>query len=404
MTTFDVTIVGGGSGGLTAAARLLRKQPKLSVALIEPSGNHFYQPGFLFAGLGLEPIESICRPMAANIPKGCTWFRDAATFVDAQHNKVRLSSGEEVNYRTLILAPGLIVQLDSIAGLNHALSDPNVPVCSVFTPSGCSKCKSSLEEFIGGTMVFSIPSGPVKCAAAPLKIINLIDDLLRKSGRREVSRLVLISPYQHLFGLQGFEQALSATFKRKGVEVLFGHEVERIDSANQTLLLRASNAARQKVNQVRYDFAHITPRMKAPQFIKDSSLHWENGPCENFLKVDPFTLRHSQYENIYGVGDISGIPTLKSSEAAIDQAKVACHNILSTLANKTHPKALIHYTGYSACPMYLGLGIALPCKLRYDGQVVSELPWSPFEPSRLSWLTSKYIQPHLYWNLSLRGW
>jgi sulfide:quinone oxidoreductase len=374
------------------------------VAIIEPSGNHFYQPGFLFAGLGLESMTTISRPMIELIPKRCTWLRDAATQVDAEQNKVKLSSGEEIRYRNLILAPGLITQLDSIAGLNHALSDPASPVCSVYTPSGCNKCRSALDHFIGGTMVFSIPSGPIKCNAAPLKIIALVDDILRSSGRREVSRLVLVSPYQQLFGLQGFEQTLSSTFKRKGIEVLFEHEVERVDSTNQILHLNSSQTAPHRLRQIRFDFAHITPRMKAPTFIKDSGLHCDSGPFENFLNVDPFTLRHRKHANIYGVGDISGIPTLKSSEAAIEQAKVVCQNIIAALNDRNGSRAQVQYSGYTACPIYLGVGLALPCELKYDGKVVAKLPWSPFEPSRLSWLTSKYLTPHLYWNFSLRGW
>jgi len=404
MTTFDVAIIGGGTGGLTAASRLLRKQPKLSVAIIEPSGNHYYQPGFLFAALGIDKLENIQRPMAKLIPKGCHWFRDAATLIEPHHNKVILSNGDEVFYRSLIISPGLITQLDAITGLNHALSDPTTPVCSVYTPAGCNKCRIILDQFIGGTMVFSIPAGPLKCNAAPIKIINLIDDLLRRSGRRVVSRLILITPYNHLFGLQGFEQTLASVLKRKGVEILFGHEVEHLDAANQTVHLTATTTGSQRIAQLKFDFAHITPRMKAPSFIKDSGLHYDSGPFENFLKVDPFTLRHMNFANIFGVGDISGIPTLKSSEAALEQARVVSHNILEASAHKNTPRRNRLYNGFTACPIYLGLGFALPCQLKYEGEIVSKFPWNPFEPSRLSWLKSKYLLPPFYWNFSLRGW
>lgn len=44
--TYKIVIVGGGTGGITVAAQLLRKMPALrdQIAIIDPSGNHYYQP------------------------------------------------------------------------------------------------------------------------------------------------------------------------------------------------------------------------------------------------------------------------------------------------------------------------------------------------------------------------
>lgn len=404
MNSFDVAIVGGGSGGLSAAARLARAKPRWKIAVIEPSGNHFYQPGFIFAGLGLGTVDSIKKPMSELIPKTCSWIRDAVTLVKPSENSVQLTNGDLLNYRALLIAPGLITHLDAIPGLNQALSESRTPVCSVFTPSGCVKFRTEFEQFMGGTMVFTMPSGPMKCNAAPLKTVLMVDDLLRRTGRREVTRLLFVTPYRGFFGLQGFEQTIAAAFKRRGIEVLFGHELEKVDNANQVLHLNSADWVERKVNQLKFDFAHITPRMKAPSFIRQSGLHHEEGPHAGFLMTHPLTLQHPNFANIFGTGDVTGLPTLKSSEAALAQAKVATKNILTTLSQQPVTSALQHYNGYTACPIYLGVGVALPCKLQYDGKIISDRPWSPFEPSRLSWIINKHLQPHLYWKVFLRGW
>jgi sulfide:quinone oxidoreductase len=74
----QVVIVGGGAAGITVAARLLRADRSLDVAVIEPSARHYYQPLWTLVGAGVFPREASARDVADYIPKGATWVRDAA--------------------------------------------------------------------------------------------------------------------------------------------------------------------------------------------------------------------------------------------------------------------------------------------------------------------------------------
>ena len=40
---YEIVIVGGGAAGITAAARLAKELPAGSIAIIEPSADHYYQ-------------------------------------------------------------------------------------------------------------------------------------------------------------------------------------------------------------------------------------------------------------------------------------------------------------------------------------------------------------------------
>jgi len=42
----QILIVGGGAAGITVAAQLLRQDAGLDVAVVEPSAEHDYQPGW----------------------------------------------------------------------------------------------------------------------------------------------------------------------------------------------------------------------------------------------------------------------------------------------------------------------------------------------------------------------
>jgi sulfide:quinone oxidoreductase len=51
MEKHQVLIIGGGNAGISVAAQLLRKRPKLDIAIVEPSDKHYYQPAWtLVAG------------------------------------------------------------------------------------------------------------------------------------------------------------------------------------------------------------------------------------------------------------------------------------------------------------------------------------------------------------------
>ena len=52
-----VLIVGGGTAGITVAARLARKIGGSDIALIEPSDKHYYQPLWTLVGGGIFPKE-----------------------------------------------------------------------------------------------------------------------------------------------------------------------------------------------------------------------------------------------------------------------------------------------------------------------------------------------------------
>ena len=95
MTQHDVVVIGGGTAGITAAARL-RNAGISDVAIIEPSSVHYYQPLWTLVGGGEANIDSTVRPEASVIPKGATWIQASATGVDPDAQTVTLDNGESV--------------------------------------------------------------------------------------------------------------------------------------------------------------------------------------------------------------------------------------------------------------------------------------------------------------------
>ena len=88
----QVLIVGGGAAGITTASLLLRQRPELEVAILEPSPDHYYQPGWTLVGGGVMTLEQTRRREASLIPKGVSWIQAAAIGFDPEHNSVTTST------------------------------------------------------------------------------------------------------------------------------------------------------------------------------------------------------------------------------------------------------------------------------------------------------------------------
>ncbi len=64
----DIVIVGAGAAGIATAASLLRRERSLDIALVDPAGTHYYQPGWTLVGGGVFEAPATARPMEAVLP------------------------------------------------------------------------------------------------------------------------------------------------------------------------------------------------------------------------------------------------------------------------------------------------------------------------------------------------
>ena len=99
ITHHQIVIVGGGTGGITVAARLLKDNDKLDVAIIEPSDKHYYQPLWTLVGGGIFKPEDSERREADVIPYGANWIQDfVATFTPEQQSLTTREIAGNVTY------------------------------------------------------------------------------------------------------------------------------------------------------------------------------------------------------------------------------------------------------------------------------------------------------------------
>ena len=55
----EVVIIGGGSAGIATASSMLKRRPSLDIAIVEPSEDHYYQPGWTMVGGGVFEASAL---------------------------------------------------------------------------------------------------------------------------------------------------------------------------------------------------------------------------------------------------------------------------------------------------------------------------------------------------------
>ena len=121
MAHHQILIVGGGTAGITVAARLRNADPSLDVALIEPSDKHYYQPLWTLVGGGIFKPEESGRNEADLIPYGVQWIKDRVESFDPNASSVTTRDGGTITYDYLIVAPGIQVNWDQVKGLKESV-------------------------------------------------------------------------------------------------------------------------------------------------------------------------------------------------------------------------------------------------------------------------------------------
>lgn len=225
---FRVLVVGGGSAGMTVAARLRRARPGLELAILEPSADHYYQPLWTLVGGGVVRKEVTRRPQASLIPEGAAWLKDTAVAFRPEESLVVTAGGEAISYDALVVCPGIQLDWDGVGGLPAAVGRDGV--CSIYSYQQVDRVWEEIRSFEGGTAVFSFPSTPIKCPGAAQKIMYLADDHFRRAGVRDRSRIVFVSAAPRIFGVDRYARTLERVLARKGIETLFRHELVAVDS------------------------------------------------------------------------------------------------------------------------------------------------------------------------------
>jgi sulfide:quinone oxidoreductase len=392
---FTVVIVGGGAAGITVAAELRRHRPKASVAILDPSETHSYQPGWTLVGAGVFTPEQTQRREETLIPSGVTWIRQAVAQFHPDNNAVELADGSRVGYDQLVVCPGLQLDWSKVQGLEDTLGRNGV--CSNYRIDAAAYTWECIKGLKGGAAVFTQPAMPIKCAGAPQKIMYLAADHLRKQGLLSATQIRFCLAGEVLFGVPFFVPPLQAAVDRYGIDVAYKHNLKAVDGpARKAIFAVTGSDGSSREEVVPFDMLHVVPPQSAPDFVKRSPLANTAG----WIEVDPATLQHVRHLNIFGLGDAAGTTNAKTAAAVRLQAPVVVKNLIAALDGQPLPAA---YDGYGSCPLTTAYGKVVMAEFTYGGKVTPSFPLDPRVPRTSMWHFKTRFLPYLYWKMMLRG-
>ena len=392
--SYDVVIVGAGSGGIAAAASLLKRDSKLRIAIVDPAEKHYYQPGWTMVGGGVFDAASTCREMKDLIPKAVSWIKKSVVDFAARKNELGLSDGQILHYKQLIVCPGLVLNWSAIKGLEETLGKNGVT--SNYDYKLAPYTWELVKNLKNGRAIFSQPPMPIKCAGAPQKAMYLsCDHWLRNNILKDIN-VSFFTAGGVLFGVKEYVPALQSYIDKYSVDVHYTQNLVEIDGESQVAKFKDQDG---NISSHEFDMIHVCPPQKAPQFVADSELADKAG----WLDVDQYTLQHSQFKNVWGLGDVMNTPNAKTMAAVRKQVPVVAQNICDSIRGEEPSRG---YDGYGSCPLTVERGKIVLAEFGYGGKLIPSFPsWllKGTTPTRAAWILKADLLPPIYWHAMLKG-
>ena len=377
-----VLILGGGVGGTIVAnllARRFKKRDDVVVTVVDQTGQHVYQPGFMYITMGGEHAEHLRRPERSLLDHRVQLVVGEVESVDEASHSVALRGGRALDYDYLVLATGSRIVPEDIP-------DFDVEAHHFYSAPAALRLRTALDEFGGGRIVIGIAGMPYKCPPAPLEVAFLIEAELRERGIRDRSEVHFCSPIGRAFTIESVSEMATPILSEKGIELHTFFNVETIDRERKVVQSLEGE-------ELPYDLLILVPPHKGARFLIDSGLAPAPG---GWLPTDRATLEVGGRPNVFALGDATDLPLSKAGSTAHFEAPVVAERIAAAVEGRVPRAKQGTYLGKVMCFFEIGDGKGTLLQFDYNH------PPRPPRPNRL-WHLGKIVFNKTYWHTVPKG-
>jgi sulfide:quinone oxidoreductase len=380
-----ILILGGGVGGTLTAnllARKLRRQLKAGTAeitVVDTSGEHVYQPGFMYIAMGGERAANLHRPERGLLDQRVKLVVGTVTRVDPEGHTVDLADGQSLRWDELVLATGSRIVPEAI---EHFAEEAH----HFYSAEAAANLRAALDRFSGGRIVIGIAGMPYKCPPAPLEVSFLIESELRERGIRDRTTIDFCSPIGRAFTIESVSDMATPILAEKGIELHTFFNVEAIDRDRKVVVSLEGE-------ELPYDLLILVPPHKGQQFLIDSGLAPAPG---GWLPTDRETLSVGGRADVFALGDATDLPLSKAGSTAHFEAPVVAERIAAAVLGREPDGKHAEYHGKVMCFFEIGDGKGTLLQFDYAH------PPKPPKPNRL-WHLGKIVFNKTYWHTVPKG-
>jgi sulfide:quinone oxidoreductase len=380
-----ILILGGGVGGTLTANLLVKKlraridRGEVELTVIDQTGSHVYQPGFMYIAMGGERAKNLQRPERSLLDRRVQLVVGEVVAVDPRARIVTLADGLQLLYDQLVVATGSRIVPEAIEHFDEEAHH-------FYTAEAAAKLRAALDAFSGGRIVIGIAGMPYKCPPAPLEVAFLIESELRERRLREKSELHFCSPIGRAFTIESVSEMATPILEEKGIELHTFFNVEQIDPERKVVLSLEGE-------ELPYDLLVLVPPHKGQQFLMDSGLAPAPG---GWLPTDRNTLQVGDHPDIHALGDATDLPLSKAGSTAHFEAPVVAERIAARIEGREPAGKHVDYEGKVMCFFEIGDGKGTLLQFDYVH------PPKPPKPNRI-WHLGKIVFNKTYWYTVPKG-
>jgi sulfide:quinone oxidoreductase len=380
-----IVILGGGVGGTLTANLLVKRLRRridageVEIVVVDATGRHVYQPGFMYIAMGGERAANLARPERSLLDKRVTLIVGDVARVDEARRDVALADGMTLGYDHLVLATGSRIVPEAI---EHFAEEAH----HFYTAEAAARLRAALDRFTGGRIVIGIAGMPYKCPPAPLEVAFLIESELRDRKLRDRSELHFCSPIGRAFTIESVSDMATPILEQKGIELHTFFNVESIDAERKVVMSLEGE-------ELPYDLLILVPPHKGQQFLMDSGLAPAPG---GWLPTDRHTLQVGDRPDVFALGDATDLPLSKAGSTAHFEAPVVAERIIARVEGREPTGKHADYEGKVMCFFEIGDGKGTLLQFDYDH------PPRPPKPNQL-WHLGKIVFNKTYWHTVPKG-
>ena len=374
-----VVVLGGGTGGATAAKYLKLADENIRVTIVERNKEYVrcYGSNEVLTDhctmddltIGYETLQS---------KYGIEFIFDTVVGVDPHQQKVSLQDGSSVNYDRLIVSPGIDYRWEAIDGFTPEVAETSMPHAWKAGPQTELLRRQIHGMPEDGTVLIAAPPNPYRCPPAPYERASLLAEWFKTHKPR--AKILLMDPkegftkdqpfmlaWNRLYGfnipnshMEGMPDDVK-THDSGQIEWVPGSEGGKITSVEpKTNTVHTAN-----LDTIQADVVNIIPPQKAGKLAFTMGLTNEQGWCD----VNRKTFESRVHDKIHVIGDSCIADDMpKSGYAANTQAKVCAVQVAHLLRDEPLEEPLWENTCFSRANSEYGVSIADVYKLK-DGKI-----------------------------------